>query len=87
MKKIVITGGAGFIGSHIVDHFCDKYPKAEIHIFDKMTYAADVRNLGHHIDDPRVHLVVADICELDKCVEILENADLLIHAAAESVVD
>ena len=87
MKKIVITGGAGFIGSHIVDHFCAEYPKAEIFIFDKMTYAADVRNLGDHIDDPRVHLVVADICDLNKCVEVLDGADLLIHAAAESHVD
>lgn len=87
IKKIVITGGAGFIGSHIVDHFADKYPTAEIHIFDKMTYAADQRNLEQHAGSPRVKLIVADICDLDKCVEILEGADLLIHAAAESHVD
>lgn len=87
MNKIVITGGAGFIGSHVVDHFFNKYENAEIVIFDKMTYAADVRNISPLIDDPRVSLVVKDICDLDACVDILKNTDLLLHLAAESHVD
>ena len=87
MDKIVITGGAGFIGSHVVDHFFEKYPEAEVHIFDKLTYAADVRNITPLVDNPRVHLHVEDICNLDACFSILEGADLLIHAAAESHVD
>lgn len=87
MKKIVITGGAGFIGSHIVDHFVELYPSSEIVVLDKMTYAADIRNISEHIDQKRVDLQIQDICDLQKCFEILENTDLLIHAAAESHVD
>ncbi|MFP4313485.1 MAG: dTDP-glucose 4,6-dehydratase [Alphaproteobacteria bacterium] len=87
MKKIVITGGAGFIGSHIVDHFTARYPEAHITVFDKMTYAADIRNVLHHIENQRIELVVGDICDLDKCYQVLEDTDLLIHAAAESHVD
>ena len=87
MKKIVITGGAGFIGSHIVDHFYEQYPDSQIVVFDKMTYAADKRNLENCLDDARVSLEIADICDLNRCLEILDGADLLIHAAAESHVD
>ncbi len=87
MKKIVITGGAGFIGSHIVDHFAAAYPKAEIIVFDKMTYAADIHNIMHHIETNRINLVVGDVCDLQKCHDVLKNTDLLIHAAAESHVD
>lgn len=87
MKKIVITGGAGFIGSHIVDHFVEQYPDAQITVLDKMTYAADIQNILHHIENKRIKLCVHDVRNLDKCLETLDGADLLIHAAAESHVD
>lgn len=87
MRKVVITGGAGFAGSHIVDRFCDRYPGAEIVVFDKMTYAGDVRNLTRHILSNRIRLMVADVADLESCVRIVEGADLVIHAAAESHVD
>ena len=87
MKKIVITGGAGFIGSHIVDHFVQTYPDAKILVLDKMTYAADIRNIMHHIETQRIELLVGDICNLQRCHQAVEGADLLIHAAAESHVD
>ena len=45
MKKIVITGGCGFIGSHIVEHFFTKYKKSKIYVLDKITYAANINNL------------------------------------------
>lgn len=87
MKKIVITGGAGFIGSHIVDEYVEQYPDAHITVFDKMTYAGDFRNIQHHINNPNFELIVGDICNLKRCAQALEGADLLIHAAAESHVD
>lgn len=87
MKKIVITGGAGFIGSHIVEHFVEAYPGADIVVLDKMTYAADVRNLMHLISSGKINLVVGDICHLETCASAVKGANLVIHAAAESHVD
>ena len=87
MKKIVITGGAGFIGSHIVEHFAATYPNAEIVVLDKMTYAADIRNIFSLMREPRFQLIVGNICDLDTCVRAVKGADLVIHAAAESHVD
>lgn len=87
LKKIVITGGAGFIGSHIVDHFVTHYPEAKIVVLDKMTYAADIRNLLHHITNNRIQLLVGNLCHLDFCTNAVADTDLVIHAAAESHVD
>lgn len=87
MKKIVITGGAGFIGSHVVDHFVENFPQAKVLVLDKMTYAADIRNIMPLISEKRAALQVGDVCDLDTCVRAVTGADLVIHAAAESHVD
>lgn len=87
MKKIMITGGAGFIGSHIVDEFAGRYPDAFVTVLDKMTYAADVQNVVHHIEKKNFRLMVGDIRHMDTCLEAVKGADLVIHAAAESHVD
>lgn len=87
MRKILITGGAGFIGSHIVERFAGRYPDANIVVLDKMTYAADFRNLGDLLTAGNVDLVVGDICDYDTCLRLVTGCDLVIHAAAESHVD
>lgn len=87
MKKIVITGGAGFIGSHIVERFVVLYPAAQIVVLDKMTYAADVRNILPLMTEGRIQLVVGDIVDPGACERAVKGADLIIHAAAESHVD
>lgn len=87
MKKIVITGGAGFIGSHIVEKCAERYKGAELVIFDKMTYAADVRNILHLVTANKARLLVGDVANFDSCRRAVEGADLVIHAAAESHVD
>lgn len=87
MKKIVITGGAGFIGSHVVDYFAAAYSDTKITVLDKMTYAADTMNIIDHIISKRIKLVVGDIRNIDTCMGALQDADLLIHVAAESHVD
>ena len=87
IKKIFITGGCGFIGSHLSEFFFKKYKNAEIFIYDKMTYAANISNLDSIIKRKRVHFIKRDICNLNLLIKFTKNTDLLIHAAAESHVD
>src|SRR5882757_6756640 len=87
LDKIVITGAAGFIGSHLADLFVARYPEARFVFFDKMTYSADIENVVHHLHDRRRQLLVGDICDPEFCRQATAGADLVIHAAAESHVD
>jgi len=87
MKKIVITGGAGFIGSHIVDFFYNKYKKSNIYIIDKLTYAGNLNNLKSLLKYKRINFIKSDICNSKMMQETLLNTDILINAAAESHVD
>ena len=87
MKKIVITGGAGFIGSHIVNYFYNNYKKSHIVVIDKLTYAGNLNNLGSLLRDKRIKFVKADIGNYKIMKDALSKTDLLINAAAESHVD
>jgi len=87
MKKIVITGGAGFIGSHIVNYFYKNYKKSNIVVIDKLTYAGNLKNLGSLLRYKRIKFVKADIGNYKIMKEALSKTDLLINAAAESHVD
>jgi UDP-glucose 4,6-dehydratase len=87
MKKISITGGAGFIGSHLVDFYCDNYPNAEMIVIDKMTYAADRENLSIHLNKSNFKLIESDVCDSHNYLSHISDCDLLIHTAAESHVD
>ena len=88
-RNILITGGAGFIGSHVVRLFVNKYPDYEIFNLDKLTYAGNLANLKDIEDKPNYHFVKADICDFDTIVSLLRehHIDGIIHLAAESHVD
>lgn len=88
-KKILITGGAGFIGSHLVRHFVNKYPDIQIINLDLLTYAGNLNNLSDLIHAPNYVFVKADIVNLDHVLEIFETYKItdVIHLAAESHVD
>lgn len=88
-KKILITGGAGFIGSHLVRLFVTKYPDYHVINLDKLTYAGNLANLEDIEHQPNYTFVKADICDFEKMLELLRQyrIDGVIHLAAESHVD
>lgn len=88
-KKILITGGAGFIGSHVVRLFVNKYPDYQIYNLDKLTYAGNLENLKDVEGKPNYNFIKADIID-EKAINSIfekENFDGVIHLAAESHVD
>lgn len=89
MKNVLITGGAGFIGSHVVRLFVNKYPEYHIINLDKLTYAGNLANLKDIEDKPNYTFVRADIADLDEMRRIIRDyaVDGIIHLAAESHVD
>ena len=89
MKNILITGGAGFIGCHVVKLFVKKYPNYNIINMDKLTYAGNLENLKEIENAPNYEFVKGDICDLPMVKEIFEKyaIDAVIHLAAESHVD
>ncbi|MCB0410851.1 MAG: GDP-mannose 4,6-dehydratase, partial [Flavobacteriales bacterium] len=88
-KTILITGGAGFIGSHVVRLFVNKYPDYQILNLDNLTYAGNLENLKDIENKPNYSFIKADIVDADKMNEIFTNypIDSVIHLAAESHVD
>ncbi|MEG1621736.1 MAG: dTDP-glucose 4,6-dehydratase [Alistipes sp.] len=88
-RNILITGGAGFIGSHVVRLFVNQYPDYHIINLDKLTYAGNLANLKDIEKRPNYTFVRADICDFDAVCAIFRqyNIDGVIHLAAESHVD
>jgi len=88
-KSILITGGAGFIGSHVVRLFVNKYPEYKIVNFDKLTYAGNLENLKDIESKPNYVFVKGDICDIDLVIKTIKehNINGIIHLAAESHVD
>ena len=89
MKNILITGGAGFIGSHLVEFFVKNYPKYKIINLDKLTYAGNLNNLKEIENEPNYRFIKQDICDFQKIEKILNKykIDSIINLAAESHVD
>ena len=88
-KTILITGGAGFIGSNFVPYFCEKYPEYKIINLDKLTYAGNLENLRSCENMPNYSFVQGDICDADLIEKLFRENDVrgVIHFAAESHVD
>ena len=88
-RSIVITGGAGFIGSHVVRLFVNKYPEYKIINLDKLTYAGNLANLKDIESAPNYRFVKMDICDFEAFYQLMqdEHIDGIIHLAAESHVD
>lgn len=89
MKNILITGGAGFIGCHVVKLFVKKYPNYQIINLDKLTYAGNLENLKEIEGYSNYEFIKGDICDIDLVKDIFEkySIDSVIHLAAESHVD
>jgi len=89
MKSILITGGAGFIGSNLVEYFVEKYPDYKFVIIDLLTYAGDIENLKSVKNSKNFTFVHGDICDIDLVERIFQHYYIngVIHLAAESHVD
>ena len=88
-KTILVTGGAGFIGSNFVPYFCAKHPEYNVVNVDKLTYAGDLSNLTECENMPNYKFIKADICDMDAMSQIFDKYDVrgVVHFAAESHVD
>ncbi|MFM7880419.1 MAG: dTDP-glucose 4,6-dehydratase, partial [Microcystis panniformis] len=88
-RSIVITGGAGFIGSNFVHHWCENYPEDRVIVLDALTYAGNLHNLATLKDRKNFRFLQGDICDRALVDQLFagENIDTVAHFAAESHVD
>ena len=87
MKRILVTGGCGFIGSNFVRYLLARYPDCNVTNLDKLTYAGNLENLADLEGDRRYRFVRGDVCDPQAVDPLVEEADAVVHFAAESHVD
>tara|TARA_B100000767_G_C19748329_1_gene529566 strand:- start:185 stop:1144 length:960 start_codon:yes stop_codon:yes gene_type:complete len=87
MHKIFISGGAGFVGSHLCEKIKENYKGSKIIILDKLTYAGNLKFIKRLIKDKNVTFVKGDLCNIRLMEKLLKNVDIAINVAAESHVD
>lgn len=85
--KILVTGGAGFIGSNFILYWMRNYPEDLVVNFDKLTYAGNLENLASIETNPMYKFVQGDICDTDEVKNVMQGVDTVVHFAAESHVD
>lgn len=83
MKNIIVTGGAGFIGSNFVHYVIDNHPDIHVTVLDKLTYAGNRANLADLPED-RFELVIGDIADEELVDKLVSKTDAVVHYAAES---
>lgn len=85
--KLLVTGGAGFIGSNFINYWLKNYPDDQIINLDVLTYAANLENLTTLENNPNYKFVQGDICDIGLVNELVKEVDAIVHFAAESHVD
>lgn len=85
--RLLVTGGAGFIGSNFIHYWLRAHPEDSIICFDKLTYAGNIENHAHIADDPRYTFVKGDITDKTAVDKVVKQVDLIVHFAAETHVD
>lgn len=85
--RILVTGGAGFIGSNFVRYMLESDPDASVTVLDKLTYAGNLDNLRDVANDPRYRFVQGDICDAEAVADAMEGCDWVVNWAADSHVD
>ncbi len=87
MESILITGGAGFIGSNFVRAFMKRHPHVDVHVLDALTYAGNPDNLPSHVrEDPRFNFWYGNVCNASLVGDLMDKVDTVVHFAAESHV-
>ena len=87
MSKLLITGGAGFIGSNFIHYWLSNHPQDRIINLDKLTYAGNLENLSKLENNPNYSFLKADICDAKAVDQAIDGVDIVVHFAAESHVD
>ncbi|MFC1608876.1 GDP-mannose 4,6-dehydratase, partial [Patescibacteria group bacterium] len=85
--KMLVTGGAGFIGANFVRHILEKYSDYKVINLDVLTYAGNLENLKEIEENPNYEFVQGDICDKELMNELVSKVDTVVHFAAESHVD